>query len=197
MLKSFFILSLTFLLSVGMSAQEGINWLTWEEAQIKHGITKKKFFVDVYTDWCKWCDKMEKTTLSEPSVVEYINENYYAIRFDAEDKSEITYNNKVFKPIKSFGKRPTHELAIEIMSGNIGYPTVVFIDEKLKVIQPIQGYQDVKTLKMVMTFFAGNYYKEMRWKPYVNEYNANMINKQTNTPSENQPNLQPVSNGGQ
>ncbi|MDA8692646.1 DUF255 domain-containing protein [Saprospiraceae bacterium] len=196
MLKSLFISSISFLLSVGMFAQEKINWLTWEEAQEIHSVTEKKFFIDIYTDWCKWCDKMEKSTLSEPSIVKYINENYYAVRFDAEDKNEIIFKDKVFKPIKSFGKRPTHELAIEIMSGNIGYPTIVFIDENLKVIQPIQGYQDVKTFKMIMTYFAGNYYKEIRWKPYVKEYKADKIQTQNMSPKDIQPDVQTVGNGG-
>jgi thioredoxin-related protein len=182
--------------SIGISAQDGINWLTWEKAQELHKDNEKKFFVDIYTEWCQWCDKMEKSTLSEPSIVNYINENYYPIRFDAEDKSEIIYKNKVFKPIKSFGKRPTHELAIEIMSGNIGYPTIVFIDEDLKVIQPIQGYQDVKTFKMIMTYFAGNYYREIRWKPYVKQYNSNDSKTQNISPSDIQPNVQTVGHGG-
>jgi thioredoxin-related protein len=82
------------------------------------------------------------------------------------------------------------------MSGNIGYPTIVFIDEDLKVIQPIQGYQDVKTFKMIMTYFAGNYYREIRWKPYVKQYNSNNSKTQNISPSDIQPNVQTVGHGG-
>ena len=196
MIKSFLILTLSLVLSYGAYAQEGIKWLSWEEALELHSETEKKFFVDIYTDWCLWCSKMEKSTLSDPKIVDYINENYYPIHFNAEDKQELIFDNKLYKPIKSFGKRATHELAIEIMNGNIGYPTIVFIDENLKVIQPIQGFQDVKTLEMIMTFFAGNYYKSMHWKAFVSSYEANKASdSKAIKPSDIQPAVQTVGGG--
>ncbi len=196
MLKSFLILTLSLILSGGVFAQDGIKWLSWQEALELHSENKKKFFVDIYTDWCQWCTKMEKSTLSDPAIVKYINENYYPIHFNAEDKEEIIFDNKLYKQTKSFGKRPTHELAIEIMNGNIGFPTIVFIDEKLKVIQPIQGFQDVNTFEMIMTFFAGNYYKSMPWKSFVTDYTSKkMNNSKAIRPTDIQPPVQTVGNG--
>jgi len=32
-------------------AVEEINWMTWEEAQEANKKTKKKIFIDVYTEW--------------------------------------------------------------------------------------------------------------------------------------------------
>ena len=32
--------------------------------------------VDVYTDWCGWCKKMDKETFNHPVIAKYINENY-------------------------------------------------------------------------------------------------------------------------
>jgi len=188
----FLIVSLSYSVS---TAQQKINWLTWEEALELHQNEKKKIFVDVYTDWCKWCDKMEKSTLSDPYVVEYVNEHYYAIRFNAEQNAEIIFNNKQYKPIKSFGKRSTHELAIEIMNGNIGYPTIVFIDENLKVIQPLQGFLDVKTFELIMTYFAGDHYKDMHWKKFVVFYQKKKAKNDYITPSQVQPPIQTVGNG--
>ena len=46
-----------------LQAQEAINWLTWEEAMEKMEVEKRKIFVEVYTDWCTWCRKMDETTL--------------------------------------------------------------------------------------------------------------------------------------
>lgn len=194
MLKSTSIILLSVFLSLSVHAQEKINWLTWEEALELHSEVEKKFFVDIYTDWCKYCDKMEKTTLSDPKIVEFLNQNYYSIHFNAEDKGEIIFNNKSYEPIKSFGKRPTHELAIELMEGNLGYPTIVFVDENLKVIQPLQGFQDVRTFKMIMSYFAGDFYKSMHWKPFVNDYDNGRISLETIRPSEMQPKVQTVGN---
>jgi len=178
------------------SAQKRINWLSWEEALERHQIERKKLLVDIYTDWCTICKQMERTTLSNPNIVDYINKNYYAIKFDAEDKSAIIFNNKVYKPIKSFGKRPTHGLAIDLTNGNLSYPTIVYIDENLKVIQPLTGYFNVKDFEMIMTFFAGNHYKEMHWKKYTKQFNSQYFNNKPVVPSDYQPPVQTAKSGG-
>ena len=43
--------------------QNKIKWMSWEEALEKSKKTKRKIFVDIYTDWCGWCKKMDKSHL--------------------------------------------------------------------------------------------------------------------------------------
>jgi len=47
------------------SAFGQVNWMTFEEAEIKYQEEKRKIFVDVYTDWCGWCKKMDANTFNE------------------------------------------------------------------------------------------------------------------------------------
>jgi thiol:disulfide interchange protein len=35
--------------------EDTVRWYTWEEAVKANAVVKKKFFIDVYTDWCGWC----------------------------------------------------------------------------------------------------------------------------------------------
>lgn len=154
-----------------VSAQE-IQWLNWEEAQARNAKEPRKFIVDVYTQWCGWCKKMDKATFEQPDISKYINENYYAVKFDAETKEDIMFNNRVFKYVRS-GTSGYNELAVEITFGKLSYPTIVFLDEKLNVIQPIPGYKDPSSLDKIMKYFAENYYKSMPWKKYEEMYIAN------------------------
>lgn len=151
-------------------AQE-INWLTWEEAQAKNSKEPRKLIVDVYTNWCGWCKKMDKATFEEPEISKYINQNYYPVKFDAETKEDITFNNRVFKYVRS-GTSGYNELAVEITFGKLTYPTIVFLDENLNVIQPIPGYKDPMSLDKIMKYFAEDYYKTMPWKKYEEMYIA-------------------------
>jgi thioredoxin-related protein len=151
-------------------AQE-INWMTWEEAQAKNAKEPRKFIVDVYTQWCGWCKKMDKATFEQPDISKYINQNYYAVKFDAETKEDINFNNRVFKYVKS-GTTGYNELAVEITFGKLSYPTIVFLDETLNVIQPIPGYKDPASLDKIMKYFAEDYYKSMPWKKYEEMYLA-------------------------
>ena len=43
-----------------------IKWYTWEEAAELSKTAPKKVFIDLYTDWCGWCKKMDKSTFQDP-----------------------------------------------------------------------------------------------------------------------------------
>ncbi len=146
-----------------------INWLSWEEAIELSKKEKKKIFVDVYTDWCGWCKRMDATTFQEKHIAEYINENYHPVKFNAEQKESITINGKEYKYIKD-NKRGYHELAAEILRGKLSYPTIVFLNEDMKLIQPIPGFQKSENLEVIMTYFAQDHHKKTPWSAYQKAY---------------------------
>jgi len=152
--------------------QTKVNWVTWEEAVTLSKDVPRKFVVDVYTDWCGWCKKMDKTTFQDEAVVAYLNENYYPIKFNAEQKADIQIKEKVYKFVKS-GRNGYHELAAEITFGKLSYPTVVFLDENLEVIQPIAGFKDAKMFEMIMTYFGEDHHKTTPWKQYSTSFSNN------------------------
>jgi thioredoxin-related protein len=66
-----------------------INWLTIEEVEILQQKNPRKVLMDVYTTWCGPCKMMMKNTFTNKNVIEYINANYYAVKFDAEDRKSV------------------------------------------------------------------------------------------------------------
>lgn len=183
-------------MALSLTAQETIEWLSWEKALEKNKTEKRKIIVDVYTDWCGWCKKMDKLTFQNPVIAEYINDNYYAVKFNAEKKEEIEFNNKVYKYVSGFGRRGYHELANEIMNGRMSYPTVVFIDENQKVIQPIPGFQDTTTFEMIMIYFAENYYMSVPWQKFTRSFQTKYKPSKTVLPTDVQPQVQTVGSKG-
>jgi|TARA_Y100001935_G_C17210920_1_gene460069 thioredoxin-related protein len=159
-------LVLTLLFATTISAQE-INWLTWEEAVAltKNEGNTKKVFVDVYTDWCGWCKKMDKDTFQNPEVAAYMQANFYMVKMDAEGKEPIEYNGKTFKYVPS-GRRGYHELAAALLQGRLSYPTVVFLDENLNMLSPVPGYQKVEPFLQIARYFGDDIYKTQDWKSY-------------------------------
>ncbi len=164
-----FVATLFAALSCTAIGQAQVNWVTWEEAVILIQDEPRKVVVDVYTDWCGWCKKMDKTTFRNEEVVSYLNDNFYAVKFNAEQKADIEIKEKVYKFVKS-GRNGYHELAAEITFGKLSYPTVVFLDEKLDVIQPIAGFKDAAMFEMIMTYFGGDHHKTIPWKKYSTNY---------------------------
>ncbi|WP_332912621.1 thioredoxin family protein [Algoriphagus boritolerans] len=72
-------------MSFAANAQDQINWLKFEEAIAANAKSPKMLLVDVYTDWCGWCKKMDKDTFTDPKVIAYINSNFYPVKMNAED----------------------------------------------------------------------------------------------------------------
>ncbi len=149
-----------------------IRWMTWEQMEQAQKKEKRKVVVDLYTDWCGWCKRMDATTFQDPGVILAVNKNFYAVKFNAEYKSDIIYKNKVYKYV-SQGSRGYHELAAYIANGRLSYPTFVYIDESLDPIQALAGYRDNEVFEMITTFFGANYYKTTPFDKFQEEYIKN------------------------
>lgn len=147
------------------SAPKRIKWLTIQEAYALTQKTPKKFVVDVYTDWCGWCKVMDCETFTKPAIVDYVNENFYAVKLDAEQTEDITLGKQTFKYV-SGGSRGVHELAAALMKNQMSYPTTVFLDEKFQLIQPIPGYLEPRTFHQIITYFGQNYHQKEPFDKY-------------------------------
>nr|WP_299346673.1 DUF255 domain-containing protein [Allomuricauda sp.] len=162
------VFSLLFFLfgSANIQAQN-VQWISWEEAVelAQTDANPKKIFVDVYTDWCGWCKKMDKDTFQNAEVAAYMKANFYMVKMDAEGKESIDYQGKTFKFIPS-GRRGYHELAAALLQGKMSYPTVVFLDEDLNMLSPVPGYQKAKPFLQIARYFGDNIYKDQDWQTY-------------------------------
>jgi len=129
-----------------------IQWVTLEEA---YKLTKKKprkVFVDLYTDWCGWCKVMDKNTFTNVEVIGYVNQKYYAVKHNPEKDGDVQLGNTTFKTM---------------LNGKVtGYPTTVFMDEQMAVIQPLAGYLEPRMFHQVATYFGENNYKKEPFDKY-------------------------------
>jgi len=73
-------------------ASEGIKWYTYDEGMALGKNEKKRVFLHFYADWCHYCKKMAEEAFQDPSVVSFINENFIAIRVNADKEIKIASN---------------------------------------------------------------------------------------------------------
>ena len=154
-----------------------IKWMTWDEVQQAQKKEKRKIFVDVYTDWCGWCKRMDASTFKHPDIVKYVGDNYYAVKFDAETHETIKYNGKEYKWVNS-GRNGYNELAAELLGGQLSFPTTVYIDEELNEIFPVPGYLDPQRFEMVLNYVGSNSYKSMRWEDFDAKFTGKIPKQQ-------------------
>ena len=148
-------------------AAENVKWYTWEEAIAANEKNPKKLVVDVYTDWCGWCKRMDAGTFSEATVAAYLNKNFYPIKLDAEQKGDIKYKDHVFTFDSSAGRRGAHNLAITLLDGRMGYPSLVYLDEEQARITVAPGYQTAEDFIKQLKFIAEEHYKTKTFQDYL------------------------------
>ena len=167
------IILFAFLLPLATVAQQkSINWISIEEAQNKVKEEPRKIMMDVYTKWCGPCKMMMRNTFSNADVIEYINENYYAVKFDAESPEAIKfkgvdYTNPNYDPARK-GRNGVHQFTRYMRVS--AYPTIVYLDESLNFLMGDKGYKTPKQIELMLKFFAEEQYKSVKTQDEWTEY---------------------------
>ncbi|MFK7905567.1 MAG: thioredoxin family protein [Chitinophagales bacterium] len=155
---------------------EIINWLSWKEAMELQKEQPKKIMVDLYTEWCVWCERMEKSTFNHPMIAKYINENFYPVKFDAETRETINFRGRDFN-YEHQVERGYNMFSVYLTRGQLSYPSVVFLDEGINNPQPIKGFQNPVVMDKLLHFFGENYYLKYDWAMF-NQYYISPLQKQ-------------------
>lgn len=128
----------SFLCVAPLRAQEAesVRWLSFEQLEDSLAANPKKVFIDFYTDWCTYCRKMDRVVFTKPEVIDLLNDQYYAVRFDAETKSEVIFGGQKFinDQIKK-SRNPVHQIAqlLALSEGQFAPPTLVILDKDFRV----------------------------------------------------------------
>ncbi|SEL23638.1 Thioredoxin-related protein [Aquimarina amphilecti] len=170
------------LLLVLQSHAQEINWMSMNEALEAQKKTPKKIFMDVYTDWCGPCKLLDKKTFHNKDVVEYVNTNYYAVKFNGEGTEEIKYNDFTYtnpnhNPDRK-GRNSQHFFANALKIS--GYPSIVFFDEEGNLIAPVVGYKTPQQLEIYLKMIHTNDYKKLTnadaWQQYEQSFVSTFSN---------------------
>lgn len=147
-----------------------IQWLSIEEVAARMKQEPRKVVIDVYTDWCGWCKKMDKSTFTDPEVAQLVNDHFYAVKLDAEGKEPITLNGKTFnfKP-----EYKAHELSVALLQGQMSFPTTVYLDENMNMLAPVPGYLDAKNFSKILRYFGENHHQNMNFQEYEKQAKGN------------------------
>jgi thioredoxin-related protein len=171
-MKTLLIVLLFSLSSISAYSQEKIKWLTIEEAEALNKTTPKKVIIDLYTDWCGWCKKMDALTFANPEITAYINKNYHAVKMNAEQRESITFRGKRYDFNPTATRTGANQLAADLgtSNGRLGYPTIIILDENLDKISTDPGFKDITAMNKIIKYFGDNFYKDMNWEQYIQKY---------------------------
>ena len=124
----------------------------------------KKLVIDVYTDWCSWCKKMDKSTYQNEGIIQQINEDFYFVKLNAETRDSIFFDNKIFTFQNQY---KANEFAVALLNGQMSYPSTVFLDENLGLLTVVPGYLTPKDLSPILKYFGKNFHLKMKWDEFI------------------------------
>jgi thioredoxin-related protein len=168
------------LFTISTEAQTGeINWISLEEAVEAQAVSPKKIMMDVYTSWCGPCKLLDRNTFQNPDVVKYVNEHYYAVKFNAEGNEKINFKSYVFEnpdydPNRT-GRNAQHQLAGALRI--TAYPTIVFFNESGETLLPLPGYKTPSQLELYLKLFLNDDHEKINSQEQWNQYQQDFVSQ--------------------
>jgi thioredoxin-related protein len=151
-----------------LKAQNNVKFYAIDQVEQVGKKENKKTLIAVFTKWSEGFRQLENDAMKQPHIVNYLNDKFLTVKFDAETRTDVNFHNKVYHYVTQSGVG-FNQLASELLQGQMAYPTLVFLDENMDVIQVIQ-YNSIEQFEMIITYFGDNNHKKTPWKKYEKYY---------------------------
>ncbi len=141
----------TTLLVAGAEAQKTNLWQSWSDIQTLSKKEKKPIIIDIYTSWCRYCKLMDKNTYGHDSVKNYLANNFYRLKFNAESRDSIEFMGKVFKYNPLY---KVHDFVLYLTKGNVAYPATVIVPTDNQPPYYELGALSPRQMEMLLKYFG-------------------------------------------
>lgn len=140
------------------ASSDKIVWKSFDAGMSEAKKNGKKVLIDVYTDWCGWCKKMDAGTYSDKKVMEYLKKNFVVIKLNPEKDGTVTYDGKKYSAA-DFSQG----------MGVNGYPATLFLKSDGKPITLLPGYSEAEMFLHIISFIGDDHYEKKKFADYLAE----------------------------
>jgi thioredoxin-related protein len=145
----YLLLLLCFVIPSGFAQLHSVSF---EEIDSLQRIEKRKTIVFIQTDWCSFCHTMKNTTFKNEEIIKELNNTFYFVDFNAEEKRTVVFNKTTFQFKPTGNTSGTHELAIALGTINkqLNFPVLCVLNSENDIIFQHSGYLKPKELKLIL-----------------------------------------------
>ncbi len=104
-------------------------WRGWDAGLREASTARRPVLVNVYTDWCGWCKRMDRDVYARSDVRDYLSRKFVAVRLNAEASDAASYEGKAYT-----------ERSLASRFRVSGYPTTVFLGANGGHLANVPGY---------------------------------------------------------
>jgi thioredoxin-related protein len=125
-----------------------IVWRSWNDGLREAQASGRPVLVDVYTDWCGWCKKMDRESYSRAEVRDFLGHRFVTVRLDAESPTQLRYRGE--------------ELSTRALVSHFrvtGYPTTIFLASNGEHVVTVPGYVPPGRFLVLLRYIGDGHYE--------------------------------------
>lgn len=159
-MKTTLFLAFTILLSAITLAEvrsQALNPTDLDRAIEYAGQNDKKILIDVYAEWCPYCEKMHNEVYTESAVIEAVNQYYYLVKINIESEEIVNY----------LGREMT-EREFSAMLNSSSLPTTFFMNGEGEILGMQPGLLPADIFEDLLHFVGSNAFQSTSFDEFRN-----------------------------
>ncbi|WP_069132412.1 thioredoxin family protein [Rhodohalobacter halophilus] len=129
--------------------------ITLEEALKIAPETGKKILIDVFAEWCPYCQRMHADVYTSDEVLEAISEHYIWVRINVESEEMVNYH----------GNEMT-EAQFASALNNESVPTTYFLNSEGSILGSQPGFIEAPMFSSLLNFVGSDEYLNQTFQEY-------------------------------
>lgn len=138
-----------------ISNSQSLNPTALENALLSAKESGKKVLIDVYAEWCPYCEKMHTEVYTETDVIEAVNEHFYLVKINIESQNEVNF----------LGNRMTESDFAKMLKSS-SLPTTYFMNSSGELLGMQPGLLPADVFEDLLTFVGSDSYESLSFEEY-------------------------------
>lgn len=134
-----------------------VDWRSWDDGLARAKSAKRYVVVDVYTDWCGWCRRMDADVYGRRDVSDYLASKFVTVKLNAES-GELVHR----------GERSMSARTLASQFQVSGYPTTIFLTPDGERLANLPGYVPADKFLLMLRYIGdGHMDRGEKWEDFV------------------------------